>query len=105
METSYSPFLLRLSLTLYLLIAFSAVGRAATVAAPVFTPYGGIYNPFNPGQTATLSTTTTGASIRYTTDGSTPSDTAELSTPPRSRSTAPLRSALSPTPAASPTAQ
>ncbi len=42
------------------------------VAAPTFSPVTGIYNS---AQTVTISTTTSGASIRYTTDGSTPSET------------------------------
>ncbi len=40
---------------------------------PTFSPAGGTYSS---SQTITLSTTTTGASIRYTTDGTTPSETA-----------------------------
>jgi unsaturated rhamnogalacturonyl hydrolase len=43
------------------------------VAAPTFNPGGGT---FSSAQTVTISTTTSGASIRYTTDGSTPSETA-----------------------------
>jgi len=42
-------------------------------AAPTFNPAGGTYTA---AQSVTISTTTTGASIRYTTDGSTPSETA-----------------------------
>jgi hypothetical protein len=42
-------------------------------AAPNFSPAGGYYTV---AQTVTLSTTTGGASIRYTTDGSAPSATA-----------------------------
>ncbi len=45
---------------------------AGTVAAPTFTPPGGTYSSAQP---VTISTTTLGASIRYTTDGSTPSST------------------------------
>ncbi|HTB80974.1 MAG TPA: chitobiase/beta-hexosaminidase C-terminal domain-containing protein, partial [Opitutaceae bacterium] len=41
--------------------------------APSFSPAGGTYTTT---QTVTISTTTGGASIRYTTDGSTPSETA-----------------------------
>ncbi len=41
--------------------------------APTFNPSGGTYSS---AQTVTISTTTSGASIRYTTDGSTPSETA-----------------------------
>jgi hypothetical protein len=44
----------------------------APVAAPVFSPGAGTYTS---SQTVSLSTTTLGASIRYTTDGSTPSAT------------------------------
>jgi unsaturated rhamnogalacturonyl hydrolase len=44
-----------------------------TVATPVFSPGGGTYSS---AQTVTISTTTGGASIRYTTDGSTPSEAA-----------------------------
>jgi hypothetical protein len=46
--------------------------NAATVAAPTFSPAGGTYST---AQSVTISTTTTGASIRYTTDGSTPTST------------------------------
>jgi hypothetical protein len=43
------------------------------VATPTFSPAAGVYGT---GQTVTISTSTSGASIRYTTDGSTPSETA-----------------------------
>jgi hypothetical protein len=42
------------------------------VAAPTFTPTAGTYDP---AQSVTISSATSGASIRYTTDGSTPSST------------------------------
>ncbi|HYW82981.1 MAG TPA: chitobiase/beta-hexosaminidase C-terminal domain-containing protein, partial [Spirochaetia bacterium] len=47
--------------------------KAQQVAAPAFAPPGGTYAG---GQTVTISTTTSGAAIRYTTDGSTPTQTA-----------------------------
>jgi len=50
-------------------IDFSAFVPCAT---PTFTPVAGTYGT---AQTVTISTTTGGASIRYTTDGTTPSDT------------------------------
>jgi len=55
----------------------SAVNSAAytisgTVATPTFSPAGGTYTT---AQTVTISTSTTGDSIRFTTDGSTPSST------------------------------
>jgi hypothetical protein len=43
-----------------------------TVAAPTFSPAGGTYTS---SQQVTLATSTSGASIRYTTDGSTPTET------------------------------
>ncbi|HWZ96086.1 MAG TPA: choice-of-anchor tandem repeat GloVer-containing protein [Opitutaceae bacterium] len=43
------------------------------VAAPTFSPPAGTYTS---AQTVTITSTTSGASIRYTTDGSTPSETA-----------------------------
>jgi Chitobiase/beta-hexosaminidase C-terminal domain/PQQ enzyme repeat len=43
-----------------------------TVAAPTFSPGGGTYSS---AQSVTISTSTSGASINYTTDGSTPSPT------------------------------
>jgi len=43
-------------------------------AMPTFSPTGGVY-PIGQAQPVTISTTTTGASIRYTTDGTTPSST------------------------------
>jgi hypothetical protein len=46
---------------------------AGPVAAPAFSPGSGAYTSM---QSVTISTTTTGAAIRYTTDGSTPSETA-----------------------------
>jgi hypothetical protein len=48
------------------------VATLAQVAAPTFTPAGGTYSS---SQTVSLATTTGGASIRYTTDGSTPTST------------------------------
>jgi hypothetical protein len=45
---------------------------AATVAAPTFSPAGGTYAT---AQSVTISSTTTGASIRYTIDGTTPTST------------------------------
>jgi hypothetical protein len=53
-------------------VIYLAIGQPAA-AAPTFSPAGGIYST---ARTVSLSTTTSGASIRYTTDGSTPSDTA-----------------------------
>jgi hypothetical protein len=51
---------------------FSSCGASGTVATPTFTPPAGSYSSAQP---VTISTTTAGASIRYTTDGSTPSST------------------------------
>ncbi len=48
-------------------------GAESQVSAPTFSPGGGSYSST---QTVTISSTTTGATIRYTTDGSTPSETA-----------------------------
>jgi RHS repeat-associated protein len=49
------------------------VGGALPAGTPVFSPAPGTYTGT---QTITITTTTAGASIRYTTDGSTPSETA-----------------------------
>ena len=48
---------------------FTSCGTGGTVATPTFAPPGGSYGS---AQSVTISTTTAGASIRYTTDGSTP---------------------------------
>jgi hypothetical protein len=54
--------------------AFATLGAAqGLVAVPTFSPAAGNYIL---AQTVTISTTTPGASIRYTTDGTTPSETA-----------------------------
>jgi hypothetical protein len=49
-----------------------AGGTTGTVAAPTFSPVTGTYTN---AQSVTLSSTTAGATIRYTTDGSTPTET------------------------------
>jgi unsaturated rhamnogalacturonyl hydrolase len=54
-------------------VAKLATASAIAVASPTFNPTGGT---FSSPQNVTISTTTAGASIRYTTDGSTPSETA-----------------------------
>jgi chitinase len=51
----------------------SFASSAVTVATPVFSPGGGNYTS---AQNVSISDSTSGASIRYTTDGSTPSETA-----------------------------
>ncbi len=53
------------------------VVNAATVATPVITPAGGT---FTSGTDATITCSTAGAAIRYTTDGSTPTATSPLYT-------------------------
>jgi len=54
------------------MMPISGGGATQTVATPTFSPAGGTYSST---QTVTLSSATSGASIRYTTDGSTPSAT------------------------------
>jgi hypothetical protein len=57
----------------YMLIdALIITSASSTVAAPTFTPGGGTYSS---AQTVTIGSTTTGATIRYTLDGSIPSQT------------------------------
>jgi parallel beta-helix repeat protein len=57
----------------YMLIdALIYTSTSSPVAPPTFTPAGGTYSS---AQTVTIGTTTTGATIRYTVDGSTPSET------------------------------
>ena len=73
MRASRRSSLAPLSIAAYSLILFASVGKADTVAAPVFSPAAGTYTA---AQVVSISTTTSGASINYTTDGSTPSDTA-----------------------------
>ena len=51
------------------------MGPLATVAAPTFTPPAGAYRT---GLKVTLTSATAGASIRYTTDGSTPTPTSGM---------------------------
>jgi alpha-glucosidase (family GH31 glycosyl hydrolase) len=51
---------------------FIFISQTNPVAAPTFTPGGGSYSS---PQSVTISTTTAGASIRYTTNGSTPTST------------------------------
>lgn len=53
-------------------VAQAAYTITGTVASPSFTPGTGIYNV---AQSVTITTTTPGATIRYTLDGSTPTET------------------------------
>ncbi|MFC1400492.1 chitobiase/beta-hexosaminidase C-terminal domain-containing protein [Streptacidiphilus sp. N1-5] len=56
-------------------------GTTGTVATPTFSPAGGT---FSSAQTVTLADSTSGASIRYTTDGSTPTASSTLYSTPLS---------------------
>ncbi|MGB8451916.1 MAG: chitosanase [Anaerocolumna sp.] len=58
---------------------FTISGGTETVAAPVFNPAGGTYSS---ALDVTISSATAGASIRYTTDGSTPTASSALYTGP-----------------------
>ena len=60
-------------------IFFGGGAAMPTVATPVISPNGGSYTN---AQTITLSTTTTGAEIRYTTDGTDPGTTSPLYSAP-----------------------
>lgn len=50
-------------------------GGTTTVAAPIFSPAGGSYSS---AQSVTISDSTSGATIRYTTDGSTPTSSSAV---------------------------
>ncbi len=54
---------------------FTVGGSSTTVAAPTFSPPGGTYSS---AQTVTISSATSGATIRYTVDGSTPTASSTL---------------------------
>jgi hypothetical protein len=54
---------------------FTVGGSSTTVAAPTFSPPGGTYSA---AQTVTISSATSGATIRYTVDGSTPTASSTL---------------------------
>ena len=69
-QRSLRPLLLAFAFAFCLAGAFPA--QAAPAVAPVFSPPAGIYST---AQTVTISTTSSGATIRYTTDGSTPTET------------------------------
>ncbi|RSD19437.1 chitobiase/beta-hexosaminidase C-terminal domain-containing protein [Amycolatopsis eburnea] len=55
--------------------SYTVGGGTTTVAAPTFSPPGGTYSA---AQTVTLSSATSGATIRYTVDGSTPTASSTL---------------------------
>ncbi len=55
------------------------IGTTQTVAAPVFSPAGGTYTS---AQTVTITCATSGAEIRYTTDGSEPTASSLLYSSP-----------------------
>jgi hypothetical protein len=65
-------FLLRLLFALFGLMGSAAVTHASAVVTPTFSPVAGTYTS---AQSVTITTTTSGASIRYTTNGTTPSST------------------------------
>jgi hypothetical protein len=55
--------------------SYTVGGGSTTVAAPTFSPPGGTYST---AQTVTISSATSGATIRYTVDGSTPTASSTL---------------------------
>ncbi|WP_290061008.1 chitobiase/beta-hexosaminidase C-terminal domain-containing protein [Amycolatopsis solani] len=55
--------------------SYTVGGSSTTVAAPTFSPPGGTYSS---AQTVTISSATSGATIRYTVDGSTPTASSTL---------------------------
>ncbi|MDX3188254.1 chitobiase/beta-hexosaminidase C-terminal domain-containing protein [Streptomyces sp. MN03-5084-2B] len=55
--------------------SYTVGGGTSAVAAPTFSPPGGTYSS---AQTVTISSATTGAAIRYTVDGSTPTASSPL---------------------------
>ncbi|WP_439384077.1 chitobiase/beta-hexosaminidase C-terminal domain-containing protein [Amycolatopsis lexingtonensis] len=55
--------------------SYTVGGGTTTVAAPTFSPPGGTYSS---AQTVTISSATSGATIRYTVDGSTPTASSTL---------------------------
>ncbi|MGA3008461.1 MAG: choice-of-anchor tandem repeat GloVer-containing protein, partial [Opitutaceae bacterium] len=65
-------FTLRLLVAFFTLVVWTVAVRATTAAAPTFSPVAGTYSN---AQSVTITSTTSGASIRYTTDGSTPTET------------------------------
>jgi nucleoid-associated protein YgaU len=68
----YAKVVAILGLSLFLVNCPSTPKKVNTVAAPAFSPAGGVYNS---PQSVTLSTSTEGAEIRYTLDGSAPGAT------------------------------
>jgi YD repeat-containing protein len=64
------PSMLRTAVALFAILCVSAVSRATTVATPTFSPAAGSYTGT---QSVTISDTTSGATIYYTTNGTTPS--------------------------------
>jgi hypothetical protein len=60
-------------------VASATYTIGATVATPTFSPAAGSYGP---AQTVTISTTTSGATIYYTTNGSTPTTGSTLYSAP-----------------------
>ncbi|HEY2061052.1 MAG TPA: chitobiase/beta-hexosaminidase C-terminal domain-containing protein [Amycolatopsis sp.] len=71
--------------------SYTQGGATGTAAAPAFSPAGGTYAS---AQTVTLTTATSGASIRYTTDGSTPTASSTLYSAPISVPTSRTISAI-----------
>ena len=65
----------RFILILLMLVVTVDFAMASTVATPTFSPPAGTYGP---GQRVTINDATAGASIRFTVDGSTPSETAGI---------------------------
>ncbi|HEY9246263.1 MAG TPA: chitobiase/beta-hexosaminidase C-terminal domain-containing protein, partial [Candidatus Methanoperedens sp.] len=65
--------------TLDKLLTFSKYAATSTVSTPTFSPSAGIYAN---NQTVTISTQTAGATIHYTTDGTTPTETSTIYTAP-----------------------